>query len=90
MPLLYFFTKLTILIYILLNFICRIWFNRIKCIYYFITININIFFFQKAKYLYRTARFVDWCLTTGRQRKVPDNLYSLFEGIVYLYNMYNM
>ncbi|KAF0761778.1 lanC-like protein 2, partial [Aphis craccivora] len=36
----------------------------------------------KAKYLYRTARFVDWCLTTGRQRKVPDNLYSLFEGIL--------
>ncbi|XP_026817792.1 lanC-like protein 2 [Rhopalosiphum maidis] len=35
----------------------------------------------KAKYLYRAARFVDWCLTTGRQKKVPDNPYSMFDGV---------
>ncbi|XP_060855740.1 lanC-like protein 2 isoform X1 [Metopolophium dirhodum] len=35
----------------------------------------------KTKYLYRAARFVDWCLTTNRQNRIPDNPYSMFEGV---------
>ncbi|XP_025196704.1 lanC-like protein 2 [Melanaphis sacchari] len=35
----------------------------------------------KSKYLYQTARFVDWCLTIGRQKNIPENPYSMFEGV---------
>lgn len=60
-----------------------------KCIYYFNFISINKYYFlQKTKYLYRAARFIDWCLTTNRQNRIPDNPYSMFEGILYLYKMF--
>lgn len=36
---------------------------------------------RKTKYLYRAARFIDWCLTINRQNRIPDNPYSMFEGI---------
>lgn len=52
----------------------------------FISIN-KYCFLQNTKYLYRAARFIDWCLTTNRQNRVPDNPYSMFEGILYLSKM---